>query len=148
MKRVLLLVGFLLAAALLDCQPLAQAAEPGEPVEESMHEFMEYVFQPTYKRLKTQMAAEEKNNAAWKAVKSDSLILAESSNLLLLRLPKEDAKAWVLGGAHDPLPLACGFGSAGAFEIDAWPVSRRVNTTRAQDAGLIERVEPDRELFG
>ncbi len=63
-------------------------------VEDSMHEFMEYVFQPTYKRLKVSMAAEPKDKAGWKAIKSDSLILAESCNLLFARAPKENADDW------------------------------------------------------
>ena len=65
-----------------------------QPVEEDMHEFMEYIFQPTYLRLKQSMAAEPKENAGWKAIKSDGLILAEGGNLLLHRLPKEDAASW------------------------------------------------------
>ena len=64
------------------------------PVEQSMHEFMEYVFQPTYLRLKAQMAAEPPDNKAWKAVKSDALILAEGGNLLLIRQPEKDTKSW------------------------------------------------------
>lgn len=65
-----------------------------KPVEDSMHEFMEYVFQPPYKRLKASLASEPEDSRAWKVVKSDSLILAEVENLLLIRLPEEDAKAW------------------------------------------------------
>lgn len=67
-----------------------------KPVEDDMHEFMEYVFQPTYLRLKASMKAEPKDNNAWKAIKSDSLILAEGGNLLLIRLPddKEKAEVW------------------------------------------------------
>jgi len=64
------------------------------PVEESMHEFMEYVFQPTYKRLKQSMATEPADRNTWKAVKSDALILAESGNLLLLRKPEQHADVW------------------------------------------------------
>ncbi len=63
-------------------------------VENSMHEFMEYVYQPTYKRLKVSMAAEPKDKNGWKAIKADSLSLAESGNLLLIHQPKEDAKSW------------------------------------------------------
>lgn len=76
--------------------PALNAADDAEPqaVEESMHEFMEYVFQPTYKRLKASMAQPDKDNAIWKAIKSDGLILAESTNLLLHRLPEENAAAW------------------------------------------------------
>jgi hypothetical protein len=65
------------------------------PVEESMHEFMEYVFQPTYIRLKKSMAAAPEDNAGWKGIKSDSLILAESCNLLYGRKPAEHGEDWV-----------------------------------------------------
>lgn len=65
-----------------------------EPVEDDMHEFMEYVFQPTYLRLKASMAEEPADNQAWKAIKSDSLILAEGGNLLLVRPPEEEADSW------------------------------------------------------
>lgn len=65
-----------------------------EPVEPSMHEFMEYVFQPPYKRLRAVMATEPADNAAWKAIKSDSLILAEAGNLLLIRHSEEDDASW------------------------------------------------------
>ncbi|MEZ6127409.1 MAG: hypothetical protein R3C59_01840 [Planctomycetaceae bacterium] len=71
----------------------AIADEP-QVVEDSMHEFMEYVFQPTYRRLKVSMAAQPADNAAWKAIKSDSLILAESCNLLFARTPDEGASDW------------------------------------------------------
>ena len=76
------------------------AAYPGEkadaalPVESDMHEFMEYVFQPTYKRLKTAMASKPANNQDWKGIKADSLILAEAGNLMLIRKPEEDAADW------------------------------------------------------
>jgi hypothetical protein len=65
-----------------------------EVVEDSMHEFMEYVYQPTYKRLKASMAAEPSDNAGWKAIKADSLVLAESTNLLLIRTPEENGGEW------------------------------------------------------
>ena len=64
------------------------------PVEDDMHEFMEYVFQPTYRRLKSQMAKSPKDKQVWKAIKSDALILAEGGNLLLLRKPPKDADDW------------------------------------------------------
>lgn len=82
------------AAALLFCS-LGQlgAAEP-KPVESDMHEFMEYVYQPTYKRLKAAMASEPTQNSAWKEIKSTSLILAESGNLLLSRAPEKAADEW------------------------------------------------------
>lgn len=78
----------------------ARAESPSEtkttaqPVEDNMHEFMEYVFQPTYMRLKVAMASEPTDNGTWKAIKSDALILAESGNLLLIRKPKEHADVW------------------------------------------------------
>ncbi|MCA9268694.1 MAG: hypothetical protein KDA41_09500 [Planctomycetales bacterium] len=89
----------------------AQAAEPkqasveAQPVEADMHEFMEYVFQPTYKRLKQAMAAAPADGAAWKGVKSDALILAEGSNLLLFRGPDKDRAAW---GEHSAAVRASG----------------------------------------
>lgn len=71
-----------------DDKATARAVEP------SMHEFMEYVFQPPYKRLRAAMASEPADNAAWKAIKSDSLILAEAGNLLLIRHPDENEDTW------------------------------------------------------
>lgn len=70
------------------------ASEKSQPVESDMHEFMEYVFQPTYKRLQKSMAVEPADKAGWKGVKADSLVLAEAGNLLLHRGPKEDPVAW------------------------------------------------------
>ena len=64
------------------------------PVDDDMHHFMEYVFEPSYKRLKTQMAEEPKDKEGWKAIKGDSLTLAEVANLLMTRAPDEDADAW------------------------------------------------------
>jgi hypothetical protein len=76
--------------------PLVSPAEGDiTPVEESMHEFMEYVFQPTYLRLKQSMAAAPADNKGWKAIKSDSLILAESCNLLFSRAPGEHGEDWI-----------------------------------------------------
>lgn len=71
-------------------------AKPGVlPVETNMHEFMEYYHQPTYRRLKVAMASEPTDKAGWKAIKSDSLILAEGSNLLLSRVPEKDGDDWI-----------------------------------------------------
>jgi hypothetical protein len=71
-----------------------QAAPGLVPVEHSMHEFMEYVFQPTYLRLKPAIAAPPSGNPGWKAIKSDALILAEGGNLLLLRKSAKDPANW------------------------------------------------------
>ena len=67
-----------------------------KPVEPDMHEFMEYVFQPTFRRLHAAMSAIPENNNGWKAIKADALILAEGGNLLLMRSPddKEQAATW------------------------------------------------------
>ncbi len=64
------------------------------PVDTNMHDFMEGVFQAPYRRLKAAMAAEPKDAPAWKAIRSDALILAEGGNLLLLRKPAKDADLW------------------------------------------------------
>jgi hypothetical protein len=79
--------------ALAEAQPGA-TAEP-QPVEESMHEFMEYVFEPSYLRLQKSMAAAPADNAGWKAIKGDSLVLAEATNLLVARAPEENGQDWI-----------------------------------------------------
>lgn len=75
----------------------APAALPNgqEIVEPSMHEFMEYVFMPSYKRLKAAMAANPAatDKPGWRLVKAEAIALAESCNLLLIRTPKEGSKA-------------------------------------------------------
>jgi hypothetical protein len=65
-----------------------------QPVEKDMHEFMEYAFEPGYKRLRDAMAFVPENNNQWKAIKGESLTLAEGGNLLLIRAPREDAGDW------------------------------------------------------
>ena len=76
----------------------ADAAKPAgaspHPVDDSMHHFMEYVFEPSYKRLKAGMAETTKDKKTWKAIKGDSLTLAECANLLLMRVPDENAREW------------------------------------------------------
>ena len=71
----------------------AVASEP-QPVDDSMHHFMEYVYEPAYKRLRTSMADEPADKQAWKGIKGDALTLAECANLLLSRAPDEDADTW------------------------------------------------------
>jgi hypothetical protein len=61
---------------------------------------MEYAFDEPFHRLKEALAAEPQHKAAWKAIKSDSLILAECSNLLLLR-NRYDEELW------DETSVAC-----------------------------------------
>jgi hypothetical protein len=81
------------SSTLVGADPAATKSEP-LPVEKDMHEFMEYVFQPTFKRLKPLMAAEPKENAGWKGIKADALSLAEAGNLLLSRGPEKDREKW------------------------------------------------------
>jgi hypothetical protein len=64
------------------------------PVDASMHDFMEGVFQGPYRRLKAAIAAEPKDNPAWKTIRSEAIILAEGGNLLLIRKPEKDAEKW------------------------------------------------------
>jgi hypothetical protein len=78
----------------------ADRKDAAKPVESDMHEFMEYVFEPTFKRLKPAMAAAPADNKGWKAIKADSLILAEAGNLLLIRQPEKDAADWVKHSAQ------------------------------------------------
>jgi mono/diheme cytochrome c family protein len=75
------------------------ASEPAtelelKPVDVTMHDFMEGAFQFPYRRLKELMATEPTALPAWKAIRSDALILAEGGNLLLIRTPKEDGADW------------------------------------------------------
>ena len=71
-----------------------EAGVEPSPVEADMHEFMEYVFEPAYKRLKASMAKAPADNKAWKSIKGDSLALAEAANLLLIRGPEEHRADW------------------------------------------------------
>lgn len=74
-------------------EPTANSPVP-KPVEDDMHEFMEYVFQLPYQRLRENMKSEPTQSSGWMAIKSDSLILAEGGNLLLIRGGGDDPAAW------------------------------------------------------
>lgn len=94
----ILLTAGLLAAAMASFTSGApegdvKGVEP-RPVEDDMHEFMEYAFEPAYKRLQAAMAKEPADNGGWKAIKGESLQLAEGGNLLLIRTPQDDASIW------------------------------------------------------
>ena len=81
----------------LDATAAVLAAPPTtgpQPVDTSMHHFMEYVFEPNYKRLKASLASEPKDKQVWKAIKGDALTLAEATNLLMTRGPKQNGYAW------------------------------------------------------
>ena len=86
------------AVATADFAVRADEADSAEvrphPVDEDMHHFMEYVFEPNYKRLRASMADAPQDKQTWKAIKGDALTLAECANLLLLRVPDEGAKDW------------------------------------------------------
>ena len=100
----LLVLGILITLGLLsssspsfETSRTALAAPPTtgpQPVDESMHHFMEYVFEPNYKRLKVSMASEPKDKQTWKGIKGDALTLAEATNLLMKRGPKQNGYAW------------------------------------------------------
>jgi hypothetical protein len=93
----LLGVGRIVCGPSADSARTARAAEPVAdiaPVESDMHEFMEYVFEPPYKRLKPLLAGESIDKAGWKSIKSDSLILAEACNLLNGRTAEKEVAEW------------------------------------------------------
>ena len=91
-------------AVLLDAPSPATANTPTAParstenrpevVAGSMHDFMEYVFQPTQERLRNSLAAEPASAGDWKAVRSDALFVAESCNLLFARSPAGNVADW------------------------------------------------------
>jgi hypothetical protein len=99
-------VASLAALSMLDSAPISPArafaddraapAQASGPValDTSMHDFMEAMFQGAYRRLKTAMAKEPTSNQGWKAIRTETLTLAEGSNLTLLRKPEKDVEKW------------------------------------------------------
>ncbi len=76
-------------------QEPATVAQKQEPAPEDpfvplddMHHFMEYVCQPRFQALKESLKEEPKERRAWRGIKSDAMILAESSALLAARIPE------------------------------------------------------------
>ena len=98
MRRIpaalVILVGGLVLSSAATLRAANGDAPSPVPTPVSMHDFMEGVFQAPYRRLKAAMAEAPKESPAWKALRSDALILAEGGNLLLLRLPESDADEW------------------------------------------------------
>lgn len=96
MNKFTLLFGALLSVSTIAWLTTAMAEEQkgSKPVEDSMHEFMEYVFEPNYKRLRVIMKTEPTDNKGWKPIKGDALALAEATNLLFDRLPDENEQQW------------------------------------------------------
>lgn len=91
-----------LAVIWLNFQPQISASETTvvadeeiKPVDVNMHDFMEGMFQVPYRRLKAAMEKEPTDPPSWKALRSDALILAEGSNLLLVRKPDKDLADWL-----------------------------------------------------
>jgi hypothetical protein len=106
MTKTRILFSFLFFASLgiaawtlvtVDSPVEADDAKPADndiqPVDDDIHHFMEYVFEPNYKRLKAAMATEPADKQVWKGIKGDALTLAECANLLAMRVP-EDGYMW------------------------------------------------------
>lgn len=69
-----------------------------EPID-NMHHFMEYISQPSYRSLKKSFAGDApENRKGWKSIKSNALILAETSALVADCVPQdcseEQAAQW------------------------------------------------------
>lgn len=98
---LMLIVGGSFVITWLNYQPQLIATEPTpadealKPVDVNMHDLMEGMFQVPYRRLKIAMEKEPADPPAWKALRSDALILAEASNMLILRKPEKDVEAWI-----------------------------------------------------
>jgi hypothetical protein len=65
-----------------------------KPMDADMHDFMEGVFESSYRRLKPLVSKQPGNNSTWKSIRAESLVLGESCNLLLFRLPEKDVDIW------------------------------------------------------
>lgn len=62
-----------------------------------------------------------------------------------------DASAWLNAGAHngvEALRLLHAFGGDASDAVRAWPVSKRINSARADNGRPPERAEPEAGLFG
>lgn len=120
-------------------EPAAPDLTLEEPVAlDNMHHLMEYVFEPSYKRLKESLASEPTDRAAWKDVKGDSLTLAEATNLLFHRLPEDDAAEW--------LRLAVATREAGN---DLYQAARKSDYSAARGAyqGMLKRCNTCHDQF-
>lgn len=99
------------------------------PVDTSMHDFMEGMFQSPYRRLKESIASEPKDNNGWKSIRSDLLILAEGSNLLMLRKQEKDQVKW------DAFSAACK--QDGEIAFKAAKQKKFAETRKAYESMLI-----------
>ena len=113
-----------------------------QPVDDDMHHFMEYVFEPSYKRLQAAMAAEPSDKQAWKRIKGDALTLAECANLLAMRMPKEGGYGW------KPFSLQVrGHGSQlyQAARKSDYPAARKAYTSMLQQCNACHKKFADGE---
>ena len=112
-----------------------------QPVDDDMHHFMEYVFEPNYKRLKAAMATEPSDKQAWKGIKGDALTLAECANLLVMRVP-ENGYGW------KPFSLQVrGYGSQlyQAARKSDYPAARKAYTSMLQQCNACHKKFADGE---
>jgi hypothetical protein len=112
-----------------------------QPVDDDMHHFMEYVFEPNYKRLKAAMATEPSDKQAWKGIKGDALTLAECANLLVMRVP-ENGYGW------KPYSLQVrGYGSQlyQAARKSDYPAARKAYTSMLQQCNACHKKFADGE---
>ena len=92
---ILLVLGSVgLAFSVPDTDETGKPAITMAPVESDVHEFMEYAFEPFFHALRSALQEAPADKNAWKPVKANALVLAENGNLLMLRGPEENTKAW------------------------------------------------------
>ena len=65
------------------------ASEDPFPPVDNMHHFMEYISQPAYQALQQALASEPADRQAWRPVKMNALLLAETSGLVADRAPAD-----------------------------------------------------------
>lgn len=92
--RVLITFILAIVAIAVVAADRSSSAASLKPVDDDMHHFMEYVFEPAYLRLKQSMATQPADKNAWKPVKGDALMLAEVTALLLARAPEQGQADW------------------------------------------------------
>jgi len=109
--------------------PASDLALQMVPVDTNMHDFMEGMFQAPYRRLKASIAAEPTDNNGWKAIRSDVLILAEGSNLLVLRKQEKDQAKW------DEISVASK--NAGEMAFKAAKTKNFAETRKAYESMLV-----------
>ncbi|MEZ6090849.1 MAG: hypothetical protein R3C05_23075 [Pirellulaceae bacterium] len=117
------------------------------PVEEDMHEFMEYYNEPTFKRLQDAMRKIENGGGDWGAIKSNGLILAEVGNLLQFRGQSSESQAWdkhaiAVRDAGEQLYQAAGKKDAKQSQQAFRSMIDNCNACHQQFAGGSPRLQP------